>query len=223
MEVCFKNLSYKIIKAFTLAEVLITLGIIGVVAGMTIPVLMQNIQDAQFKAAMKKNYSIFSGLYERVQVESGSSFSAALGNCSYRDHTCFKNVIKDYLSYVKECDANVSNGICFPSTIYLADKTTTSTYFHDAASAGLVLKDGTSVDIFLDYPDCTQSRGTFTDECGWLTIDVNGLKGPNIWGRDIYNVMFYKDRVRPLGTNGDGYSGSCSTTGYGCTAQYLYQ
>lgn len=32
-------------KAFTLAEVLITLGIIGVVAALTIPALMQNIQD----------------------------------------------------------------------------------------------------------------------------------------------------------------------------------
>ena len=51
MEVCLKNE-----KAFTLAEVLITLGIIGIVAEMTIPILMQNVQDAQFKAAMKKTF-----------------------------------------------------------------------------------------------------------------------------------------------------------------------
>ena len=41
--------------AFTLAEVLITLGIIGIVAEMTIPTLMNNVQDQAFKAAWKKS------------------------------------------------------------------------------------------------------------------------------------------------------------------------
>ncbi len=39
---------------FTLSEILITLGIIGVIAAVTIPSLVQGIQDAQFKAAWKK-------------------------------------------------------------------------------------------------------------------------------------------------------------------------
>ena len=43
--------------AFTLAEVLITIGIIGVVAAMTIPSLLINLQDKQFKAMYKKYYS----------------------------------------------------------------------------------------------------------------------------------------------------------------------
>ena len=41
-------------NAFTLAEVLITLGIIGVVAAMTIPTLISNTNGAQFKTAYKK-------------------------------------------------------------------------------------------------------------------------------------------------------------------------
>lgn len=44
--------------AFTLAEVLITLGIIGVVAAFTIPVLMNNITNKQFEAAFLENYAI---------------------------------------------------------------------------------------------------------------------------------------------------------------------
>lgn len=44
-------------RAFTLAEVLITLGILGVVIAMTIPGLMQNIQDKQFKEAAKEAFS----------------------------------------------------------------------------------------------------------------------------------------------------------------------
>ena len=45
---------------FTLAEVLITLGIIGVVAAMTMPTLMNSTQGAQYKAAYKKALSALS-------------------------------------------------------------------------------------------------------------------------------------------------------------------
>lgn len=43
-------------KAFTLAEVLITLGIIGVVAAMTIPVLLVNTTSQKYRSKLKKNY-----------------------------------------------------------------------------------------------------------------------------------------------------------------------
>src|SRR5690349_15587424 len=43
-------------NGFTLAEVLITLTIIGIIASLTIPALMNNIQDQQFKLAFKKAY-----------------------------------------------------------------------------------------------------------------------------------------------------------------------
>ena len=43
---------------FTLAEVLITLGIIGVVAAMTIPTLMQKTNDSEIKSSYKKMLSV---------------------------------------------------------------------------------------------------------------------------------------------------------------------
>lgn len=45
--------------AFTLAEVLITLGIIGIIAEMTIPTLMNNVQNQQLMVQLKKNYTEF--------------------------------------------------------------------------------------------------------------------------------------------------------------------
>ena len=45
---------------FTLAEVLITLGIIGVVAAMTMPTLINSTQGAQYKTAYKKALSVMS-------------------------------------------------------------------------------------------------------------------------------------------------------------------
>lgn len=47
-------------KAFTLAEVLITLGIIGVVASMTMPSLISKYQERVFVERLKQTYSIFS-------------------------------------------------------------------------------------------------------------------------------------------------------------------
>ncbi len=47
-------------KGFTLAEVLITLGIIGVVAAMTMPTLINSTQGAQYKTAYKKALSVMS-------------------------------------------------------------------------------------------------------------------------------------------------------------------
>lgn len=47
-------------SGFTLAEVLITLGIIGVVAAMTIPTLIQNTNSAKFSAQFKKSVSTLS-------------------------------------------------------------------------------------------------------------------------------------------------------------------
>lgn len=45
-------------RAFTMAEVLITLGIIGIVAAMTLPTVINNIQDKQFRTMFKKQFSI---------------------------------------------------------------------------------------------------------------------------------------------------------------------
>lgn len=50
-------------KAFTIAEVLITLGIIGIVASMTIPQLIKNYQLKVYETAFKKSYSNLSKAY----------------------------------------------------------------------------------------------------------------------------------------------------------------
>ena len=59
--------------AFTLAEVLITLGIIGVIAAITIPNLINNIQERQLKEAWKKEYSVLNQLYQKIANDNGGS------------------------------------------------------------------------------------------------------------------------------------------------------
>ena len=56
----------KISKAFTLAEVLITLGIIGVVASMTLPALIQKNNAKALEVAFKKSYSNLYSAFNQV-------------------------------------------------------------------------------------------------------------------------------------------------------------
>ena len=67
----FKIPPSKIKFAFTLAEVLITLGIIGVVAAMTIPTLMQKYYEKQTVAKLKETYSILSQALKSASQEEG--------------------------------------------------------------------------------------------------------------------------------------------------------
>lgn len=58
-------------NGFTLAEVLITLGIIGVVAAMTMPTLIQKNQDKELISRIKKTYSDVSNAIIRAQTDYG--------------------------------------------------------------------------------------------------------------------------------------------------------
>ncbi len=57
--------------AFTLAEVLITLGVIGIVAAMTLPAVINNSRNKQLEAGLKRSYSLISQALDMYQAETG--------------------------------------------------------------------------------------------------------------------------------------------------------
>ena len=59
-------------SAFTLAEVLITLGIIGVVAAMTLPSLIGNYKKKQTVTQLKKSYTVLSQAVKMSELKNGS-------------------------------------------------------------------------------------------------------------------------------------------------------
>ena len=65
-------LKNKLHKGFTLAEVLITLGIIGVIAALTIPTLINKTTNKELETAFKKNYSMVQNAYKKAYYDNGN-------------------------------------------------------------------------------------------------------------------------------------------------------
>lgn len=93
-------------NAFTLAEVLITLGIIGVVAAMTIPTLMMNYQKQVWESKLKKVYSVATNACERMLIE--ENVSAVNETEVYGEIT--NDNIKKYFKLMKDGESVAGKG-----------------------------------------------------------------------------------------------------------------
>lgn len=223
-----KHNGVSITLAFTLAEVLITLGIIGVVAAMTIPTLLNATQDLQFKVAWKKEFSVLSQATELMKKDNGGDLIGL-----FTDVNAMRDNYMNYLKVVKYCDYDAA-GNCFPVNVTLLNGTT-DTF---ATPAGFILSDGTSVALAAWVSsDCTNTAyghdptggwgGAPTESCGSIFIDINGSKQPNKVSKDIFQAVVLKDRLVPMSDT--IYPGiDCFTTlatncGYGYSQEYLYK
>lgn len=223
--------------AFTLAEVLITLAIIGVVAALTIPILMNNIQDYQFKQAWKKEFAVIAQAVQMLKNDNGGSIeewtSRAQGN--YQPDPFLTNLT----SYLKVADSCIDTytKICNASRTALSDQAykplsgATFDSYADLGSGNVKLLDGSYIYFRTYLPSHVL---TF--------VDVNGYeKGPNTVGRDMFGLVITSTQVIPMGVVGTGAEGSCTTSvahpispgttgwngggdisGAGCSSDYLY-
>ena len=179
---------------FTLAEVLITLGIIGVVAAMTMPTLINQTNGAQYKAAYKKALSA---------ISQGVTLNVALEDISFADATVGSaeaNVTGDNKD--KTIAGFLSNRMNVVSTSYGQQD-----YQIDAANFGennvtLYFNDSSMFSFPQAAVNCTASDRTATGACLGI-IDVNGKKGPNKKvtnadsPTDVYPVIFYDQTILP--------------------------
>ena len=220
-KICSHNYSFR--KAFTLAEVLITLGIIGVVAAMTMPSLIANYQKKQTITQLKKVYSIISQAYEMSKSDNGDSKNWVDTTQTINTENVKKYVQTYWLPYfksIKECskygdcsyDANAKN----PDGSTGLSLTGNNRYT-------IVLSDGTLI-AFVPF-SWTEDKGTFWGKDQKFYIDLNGAKNPNVIGKDVFLFMIYNDKVTnycPTKNNND-INSNCSKTGncHCCSAKIM--
>ena len=193
-----KNRNLKGFRGFTLAEVLITLVIIGVIAAMTIPTLMNKTNNQELVSRAKKTYSTLAQATQKIIAEEGNP-RADIGGWA-TDNTAIYNLYKKHLSKAVDCNPGQS---CFSVSHVGMDGTGAGTdnYNMTGSSRGkLILADGAIVNFHYYHNNC--SPGQLSDEtsvCAYIHVDVNGAKGPNVWGRDAFRYY--------ISENGFGASG----------------
>ena len=202
-------------KGFTLAETLIALVIIGVIAALTVPSLINKTQNQETVSKLKKAYSTFSQVTNSIIAEKGTPRASYGGWATTKDD--IYEIYKKYLINAKDCGSVPG---CF-----------TQEYFKTLAGAKtgnwdttegykkLVLSDGTQV-IFENWihADCNGDANGSTNWCARIFVDLNGSKKPNIVGRDVFGFVIKEKSLQPIGC--DTYS--CEGTyGFGCTCKIL--
>lgn len=177
-------------KAFTLAEVLITLGIIGVVAALTLPALQQKMENRSLRTAFLKQYRNILTVMNEIQAENGVAYECGNNKAVYENKECVKfwddffakyKVLKSCKYKTADCTVmyktkaqvlaqggSVTNGSC--------------SFFDTAVVYAYMLPDGATI-----FKSNNQGYVYFA-------MDVNGDKGPNRWGYDLFYMTLDKSK-----------------------------
>ncbi len=164
---------------FTLAEVLVTLGIIGVVSAMTVPTLMQNHQRKTYVTQLHKFYNELSQALIQYQTDRNA---LNLKEAGLTDNNALKSFFQSYFKVVNDCGSEQEP--CFaPNNEYRK--------INDSEQIGTRLSGG----YFSISSGASVGFDSFItgDRIASLYVDINGVKGPNIAGRDIFAIYIYND------------------------------
>ncbi|MCM1339628.1 MAG: type II secretion system GspH family protein, partial [Muribaculaceae bacterium] len=206
--------------AFTLAEVLITLGIIGVVAAMTIPTLNDKIRVRQTVIKLRTVQSVFSQAVKLAVADNGDLDGLDLGTEDTQvGSEKLYNVLKPYLKNAQDCGKQQG---CFKND-YLALNGKTKWMWQPgqhAVYARGVLLNGIQYAVWSAGSGCR--NGT---HCGVIFVDINGNTKPNRAGVDYFKFIITKNNIIPAKGNsiikyGDrcAYNDNDSRNGADCTA-----
>ncbi len=217
--------------AFTLAEVLITLGIIGVVAAMTLPTVIANYQKQQTVAKLKKSYSI---LVQVMQKSVADNSSAELG----AGDVLYASKVKDFFQtywFPYFNSPNIYKGALGTDFYSFRNGNPTGVEIFTSYDFGRVFfttQDGVAYFVNLmtwsGNKDSEEGLGQalFASK-QTVYIDINGMKKPNMFGKDVFvfEIDFQNGIVRPGGNNSSEFAinNSCSKSGDGisCAAKIL--
>ena len=192
---------------FTLAEVLITLGIIGIVAAMTMPTLIQKYKKQEAETRLKRAYSILTQAFTLAVAKNGDNENwAEWDNAETILQKYFAPEIKGAKVYSagetglkSMCyDGNFPNSYTDSENKAAQygwmDKVYMSTPFFDNITSSIKLSDGICIGLNPVLTDPMYSKRIF--------VDINGSnKGPNMAGYDLFFFKIIGNKIVPMGYN----------------------
>ena len=181
-------------KAFTLAEVLITLGIIEVVAALTMPALIANYQKKQTIAQLKKAYSILNQAYERSVLENGDVETWDWQGVSTPESFAQIYIIP-YLKGVNKMNTGKIKWLAL-------DKS--NIYGFDICS-DYILPDG----MIIKFTSLVGTSANLRKTHLQISIDINGDRDPNRFGRDVFVFSIFPFSEQSRGKVVPGTNDQC--------------
>lgn len=204
--------------AFTLAEVLIALTVIGVIAAITIPALLNSAQTLELQTRAKNIYQQLTSAVEmmnnnqQIWDKTDTDFTVRSTN--------MKNEFKKYIQGSDDADDSL---VFAPS--YANYKNAGSRTFSGCPAIKFI--NGAYARFYDDLQgDCLETSASYTSKsatltgvCGGLSVDLNGTKPPNTLGIDYLSFWIFKSSsgvylLAPFGSHNDGFC--CSSTDSSC-------
>lgn len=186
---------------FTLAEVLITLGIIGIVAAMTLPTLTTKVQykefETQFKVAENLIHNAVNYMHANGREIYGATYCTAISNSTTeekcKDLEIFSEVLAEAFKGIRALNKYKNSGS------WSVEGHKYKTFSGSGEFSASLLDDG-YMELTNGMSIMIESGGTNTVPI--ITIDINGpYKKPNRMGYDTFSFVIDKgDRVCPLGS-----------------------
>lgn len=202
------------LKGFTLAEVLITLGIVGVIASLTMPALMTNVQKNQIGPSFAKAVN---------SLENSMRYLLASQDARKLDTVC-SGKMRDCLKMAMHGTVTTANASYRTptGTAYTALDSIKGNAFLTQDGIEYIVADGEGADngydSFMNAPDNEKYYGKYRK----VYIDINGsAKNPNILGRDLFIVLvdlygfvipFGGKEYKDVGGQTDWTGGNCDST-----------
>ncbi len=222
-----KTISYpKSSKGFSLAEVILTLTIVGTIAAFTIPTLINSSEQAQYNAGANTAFLMLSQALDTIASSGTVHAGTNTGNTMAGN-----NVFRNDFCNVMRCTAIGTDASLFTGPYYYYKSSTQGTVIDNYPAA--ILSNGMYLMQFESSSSCTGLNGI---ACAWIHVDINGAAGPNMNGEDLY--LFYVVQnsttgdysILPAGspqdpTDGPGmptYSCAVGNWADGCAYQRIY-
>jgi len=174
---------------------------------MTIPTLVKNYQNATYVTALQKMTSTLNNGLKQIMANTGCSDIVCTGIIDSNQDTTIDNIgNSNVFSVAKKCYKNQTG--CNDKLTYTLVNNIPWLYIKDYYSV-LELKDGSIFGVYVPSPNCNNVSGVnqYASTC-WQQglIDVNGVKAPNVLGRDIFKFFLSKNGIiLPAGTTDDTF------------------
>lgn len=196
----YSNVTKKRKLAFTLTEVLITLGIIGIVAAITIPQLINNYKAKRLRTQFLKSYSTIQQAFKEMEADDVSTDPTTYNTLEY---------YKTFMNYLQApMDCGIGDNKYLPC-VYMRDssskdykpyktydgKTNASMILFDDGQ--IALQDGTLL-LFENYAPRMRV---------FVSVDLNGYNNkPNRWGYDLFTFQLVDNQLKAMGDTGTTYT-----------------